>query len=98
MQPNLLIYFSSAAIGLALIFYSYAVWGEQITKKLKGILEYTKEPIVSSDIVGRDESSIVDLGLTQVTDGDLLKVMAWYDNEWGYCNRLLEQAIVVGCK
>jgi glyceraldehyde 3-phosphate dehydrogenase len=61
----------------------------------KGILAVTDEPIVSSDIVGRSESSIVDLGLTQVVDGDLVKVVAWYDNEWGYANRLLEMARVV---
>ncbi len=64
----------------------------------KGILAVTRDPLVSSDIVGRNESSIVDLELTQVIDGDLVKVFAWYDNEWGYCNRLLEQTIAVGSK
>jgi len=64
--------------------------------KLKGILAVTDEPIVSSDIVGRSESAIVDMGLTQVVDGDLVKVFAWYDNEWGYSNRLVEQVINVG--
>lgn len=59
----------------------------------QGILAVTSEPIVSSDIVGRSESSIVDLALTQVIDGDLVKVVAWYDNEYGYCNRLVEQAV-----
>ena len=62
----------------------------------RGILACTKEPLVSSDIVGRPESSIVDLALTQVIDGDLVKVVSWYDNEWGYCNRLIEQAISIG--
>ncbi len=57
----------------------------------KGILAVTSEPLVSRDIVGRRESSIVDLSLTQVLDGDLVKVISWYDNEWGYCNRLVEQ-------
>lgn len=57
----------------------------------KGILAVTNEPLVSSDIVGRRESSIVDLSLTQVIGGDLVKVVSWYDNEWGYCNRLIEQ-------
>jgi glyceraldehyde-3-phosphate dehydrogenase type I len=61
--------------------------------KWRGILATTTEPIVSSDIVGRSESSIVDLALTQVIDGDLVKVVSWYDNEWGYCNRLVEQAV-----
>ncbi len=63
---------------------------------LKGILAVTDDPIVSSDIVGRSESSIVDLGLTQVVDGDMVKVFAWYDNEFGYSNRLIEQVINVG--
>lgn len=58
----------------------------------QGILAVTDEPLVSHDIVGRSESSIVDLGLTQVMDGTLIKVVAWYDNEWGYCNRLIELA------
>lgn len=57
----------------------------------RGILATTEEPLVSSDIIGRPESAIVDLGLTQVVDGTLVKVMAWYDNEWGYANRLVEQ-------
>lgn len=62
----------------------------------QGILAFTEEPIVSSDIIGRSESSIVDLSLTQVVDGDMVKVFAWYDNEWGYSHRLIEQVINVG--
>lgn len=62
-------------------------------ERWRGILAVTNEPLVSSDIVGRRESSIVDLALTQVIDGDLVKVVSWYDNEWGYCNRLIEQAM-----
>lgn len=61
------------------------------SNKWQGILAWTEEPIVSSDIIGRSESSIVDLSLTQVIGGDLVKIVAWYDNEWGYCNRLVEQ-------
>ncbi len=57
----------------------------------QGILAVTREPLVSSDIVGRRESSIVDLSLTQVIGGNLVKVISWYDNEFGYCNRLIEQ-------
>ena len=60
------------------------------------ILAVTEDPIVSSDIVGRSESAIVDLSLTQVVDGDMVKVFAWYDNEFGYSNRLIEQVINVG--
>jgi glyceraldehyde 3-phosphate dehydrogenase len=62
----------------------------------KGIIAVTEEPLVSSDIIGRSESAIVDLSLTQVVAGNLIKVFAWYDNEWGYANRLLEQVIRVG--
>lgn len=66
------------------------------SERWKGIVAVTDEQIVSSDIVGRSESSIVDLSLTQLIDGDFLKVFAWYDNEWGYSNRLIEQVINVG--
>ena len=62
----------------------------------KGILATSDQPLVSSDIIGRSESSIVDLSLTQVIGGNLVKVFAWYDNEWGYANRLIEQVIRVG--
>jgi glyceraldehyde 3-phosphate dehydrogenase len=62
----------------------------------RGILAVSEDPLVSSDIVGRPESAIVDLPLTKVIDGDLVKVVAWYDNEWGYANRLIEQVIEVG--
>jgi glyceraldehyde 3-phosphate dehydrogenase len=61
------------------------------TNQWRGILGVTDESLVSSDIVGRPESAIVDLGLTQVVDGNLVKIVSWYDNEWGYCNRLIEQ-------
>lgn len=62
----------------------------------KGILAVTEEELVSSDIIGRSESSIVDLNLTQVVAGNMVKIFAWYDNEWGYANRLVEQVIRVG--
>lgn len=55
---------------------------------LRGILEYTTDPIVSSDIIGNPHSSIFDAPLTQVIDGRLAKVVAWYDNEWGYSTRV----------
>jgi glyceraldehyde 3-phosphate dehydrogenase len=57
---------------------------------LAGILRYTEDPIVSSDIVTDPYSSIVDGGLTAVLDGTLVKVVSWYDNEWGYSNRLAD--------
>lgn len=56
----------------------------------QGVLEVTKDPIVSSDIVGNSHSAIVDLSFTKVTGGNMVKVVAWYDNEWGYSNRLAE--------
>ncbi len=62
----------------------------------KGIIAVTEEPLVSSDIIGRSESAIVDLSLTQVVAGNMIKIFAWYDNEWGYANRLIEQVIRVG--
>jgi glyceraldehyde 3-phosphate dehydrogenase (phosphorylating) len=57
---------------------------------LEGILDFSEEPIVSSDIVGSPYSAIVDGGLTAVVDGTQVKVVAWYDNEWGYSNRLVD--------
>jgi len=54
------------------------------------ILDVTRDPIVSSDIIGNPHSAIVDLNFTFVVGGDLVKVLAWYDNEWGYANRLVE--------
>ncbi len=58
----------------------------------KNILAITNEQLVSSDFVGSSYSAIVDLSLTQVVDGDMVKVIAWYDNEWGYSHRLVELA------
>jgi glyceraldehyde 3-phosphate dehydrogenase len=59
---------------------------------LEGILAYSEEPLVSSDIVKSPYSAIFDAGLTAVIDGTQVKVVAWYDNEWGYSNRLIELA------
>jgi len=61
-------------------------------RELAGILRYSEEPLVSSDIVRSPYSSIFDAPLTMVIDGTLVKVVAWYDNEWGYSNRLVELA------
>ncbi len=63
--------------------------------RLKGILEYTEEPIVSSDIVGSPYSSIFDSGLTMAM-GNMVKVLSWYDNEAGYSNRLVDLTKIVG--
>jgi glyceraldehyde 3-phosphate dehydrogenase len=63
--------------------------------RFKGILDWSEEELVSSDYIGNEYSSVADLKLTRVIDGDLVKVVAWYDNEWGYSNRLVEQCINV---
>ena len=60
--------------------------------EMVGILRYTEDPIVSSDIIRSPYSSIFDAPLTTVVDGTQVKVVAWYDNEWGYSNRLVELA------
>jgi glyceraldehyde 3-phosphate dehydrogenase len=57
---------------------------------LKGILDYTEDPVVSSDMLHNPHSSIVDAALTKVLDGNLVKVVAWYDNEWGYSSRVVD--------
>ena len=64
--------------------------------RYKGILAVTEEPLVSSDLIGDSHSAIVDLGLTKVVGGNLVKVVAWYDNEWGYSNRLVEMVALAG--
>jgi glyceraldehyde 3-phosphate dehydrogenase len=56
----------------------------------QGILAVSEEPLVSSDYIGNSHSGTVDLLLTKVVGGNLAKVMVWYDNEWGYSNRLVE--------
>ena len=54
-----------------------------------------EDPIVSSDIIGDARASIVDLELTQVVAGDLVKVLTWYDNEWGYTNQMVREALTL---
>jgi glyceraldehyde 3-phosphate dehydrogenase len=66
--------------------------------KYKGIVVATDEPIVSADIVADPASSIVDLSCTKVIDGDLLKVVSWYDNETGYSNRLADLCVMIAKK
>ncbi len=60
------------------------------TSELDGILKYTEEPLVSTDVIGDSHSSIVDGGLTAVIDGTMVKVVSWYDNEWGYSCRCVD--------
>ena len=68
---------------------------EAESTRYKNILAATNEPLVSSDIVKSTYASTVDLGMTRVVDGDLLKVMTWYDNEWGFTNQMIRQILVV---
>jgi glyceraldehyde 3-phosphate dehydrogenase len=88
-----------------------AVLGSEVTKDelnnayreaaqssgMKGILEYTEDPIVSSDIVGNPHSCIID-GLSTMANGNMVKVLGWYDNEWGYSNRLVDLTELVAGK
>jgi glyceraldehyde 3-phosphate dehydrogenase len=64
--------------------------------QLKGVLEYSEDPIVSMDIIGNPHSSIFDPGFTKVIGGTLVKVLSWYDNEWGFSMRMLDVAIMMG--
>ena len=66
---------------------------EAASERYRGIVGVTADPIVSSDIIKDPRASVVDLGMTQVVDGDLLKVMSWYDNEWGYSSQLVREAL-----
>jgi len=65
---------------------------EAASDRYRGIVGVTKDPIVSSDIIRDSRASVVDLGMTQVVDGDLVKVMSWYDNEWGYASQIIREA------
>jgi glyceraldehyde 3-phosphate dehydrogenase len=66
--------------------------------ELKGILAYTTDPVVSTDMLHNSNSSIVDADLTKVIGGNLVKVVAWYDNEWGYSNRVVDLIEFLGKK
>jgi glyceraldehyde 3-phosphate dehydrogenase len=65
------------------------------SQRYAGVLGVSRDPLVSSDIIGDSRASIIDLELTKVIDGDLLKVMSWYDNEYGYANQMLREALSV---
>ena len=66
---------------------------EAASARYRGILGVSFDPLVSSDVVGDPRASIIDLELTRVIAGDLVKVMSWYDNEWGYANQLLREGL-----
>lgn len=65
---------------------------EAESNRYAGVLGVSQDPLVSSDIIGDSRASIVDLELTRVIDGDLVKIMSWYDNEWGYVSQMLRAA------
>ena len=66
---------------------------ESESERYQGILDYAKDEIVSSDIIGSTYASIFDPSMTQVVDGDLVKVMSWYDNEWSYTSQMIREAV-----
>jgi glyceraldehyde 3-phosphate dehydrogenase len=66
---------------------------EARSERYDGVVGVTEDPVVSADIIQDSRASIIDRDLTQVVDGDLLKVMSWYDNEWGYANQMVRQAV-----
>ncbi|TAI48028.1 type I glyceraldehyde-3-phosphate dehydrogenase [Flagellimonas allohymeniacidonis] len=68
---------------------------EAESDRYRGVLATTNEPIVSSDIIQSPYASTVDLAMTRVVDGDLLKVMTWYDNEWGFTNQMVRQILEI---
>jgi len=64
--------------------------------RLKGIVQYTEDPIVSSDIIGNPHSAVFDAPLTMVSGDRFVKVLAWYDNEWGFSNRMVDALLLLG--
>jgi len=74
------------------------IFKDAAEKKLKGILTVEDEPLVSTDFIANPHSAIVDSQFTQVQSKNLIKVLAWYDNEWGYACRLAEMAEFIGKK
>jgi glyceraldehyde 3-phosphate dehydrogenase len=82
-----------SAVDLVAVLKTPAAEGE-----LKGILAYTEDPVVSTDMLHNSNSSIVDSLMTKVLEGDLLKVLAWYDNEWGYSCRVVDLIVFLVAK
>ena len=68
------------------------------SERYLGVVGVTTDPVVSSDIIKDSRASVVDLGMTQVVDGDLVKVMSWYDNEWGYSSQMVREALLIARK
>jgi glyceraldehyde 3-phosphate dehydrogenase len=68
---------------------------EAETERYSGILGISEDPLVSSDIIQDPRAAIIDLEMTQVVDGDLVKIMSWYDNEWGYSSQMIREAVSI---
>jgi glyceraldehyde 3-phosphate dehydrogenase len=68
---------------------------EAASDRYRGIVGVTDDPIVSSDIIKDPRASIIDLGMTRVVDGDLVKILSWYDNEWGFTNQMVRQVVEI---
>ncbi|MFH9229911.1 type I glyceraldehyde-3-phosphate dehydrogenase [Streptomyces lydicus] len=68
---------------------------EAATDRYRGVLCVSDEPLVSTDIIGDPRASVIDSGLTRVVDGTLVKVMSWYDNEWGFSHQMVREALTV---
>lgn len=66
---------------------------ESETDRYRGIVGITHDPVVSSDMIGDSRASVIDMNMTRVVDGDLIKLMCWYDNEWGYASQMVREAV-----
>lgn len=69
------------------------VFRDEANDRYQGIVEATDDELVSSDILGNSHAAIIDLGMTQVVDGNMVKVLSWYDNEWGYTSQMVREAL-----
>jgi glyceraldehyde 3-phosphate dehydrogenase len=65
---------------------------EAASERYRNIIGVTEDPIVSSDMIKDPRASVIDLGMTRVVDGDLVKILSWYDNEWGFTNHMVREA------
>lgn len=72
---------------------NYILREESCTGRYRGVLGITEDPLVSTDIIGDPRASVVDAAMTRVVDGTLVKIMSWYDNEWGFSNQMVREAL-----
>ena len=81
---------------LATVASINAAMKEAAEGRLKGIVQYNEDPIVSQDVVGNPHSAVFDAPLTMVSGDRMVKVLAWYDNEWGFSNRMVDALLLLG--